>query len=104
MTLFTYDIPRPRPFPNAPDSVDDLPDLPLPLPDEEPGEWGDPVIVEVEEKTTEMPDEKPAEDEPPGTLEDVTPDDPKDPLPGDKTMESGIPVKEPSPDTTESPD
>ncbi len=44
------------------------------------------------------------EDEPPGTLEDVAPGDPKDPLPADNTVESGIPVKSPSPDTTESPD
>lgn len=44
------------------------------------------------------------EDAPPGTLEDVAPEDPKDPLPRDKTVEPGIPAKDPSPDTTESPD
>ena len=43
------------------------------------------------------------EDKPPGTLEEVAPEDPKDPLPGDKVVEPGIPAEDPSPDTTEPP-
>jgi len=42
------------------------------------------------------------EDNPPGTLEEVAPVDPKDPLPADDAAEPGIPTKEPSPDTTPS--
>ncbi len=101
MILFTYDTPRPRPgtFPNAPDSVDDIPELPLPLPEEEPGEWGDPITVEVDD-----PEKLPDNDNPPGTLDEEAPADPKDPLPGDKLVEPGIPAKDPSPDTTDAPD
>jgi hypothetical protein len=42
------------------------------------------------------------EDNPPGTLEEVAPTNPKDPLPTDDAAEPGIPTKESSPDTTPS--
>lgn len=54
---------------------------------------------------------KTLEDNPPGTLEEVAPEepaendeaplDPKDPMPSDDAAETGIPTKDPSPDTTE---
>ncbi len=40
MIMFTYDTPRPRSgtVPEPPEQIDDLPNLPQPLPEEEPGE------------------------------------------------------------------
>lgn len=54
---------------------------------------------------------KTLEDNPPETLEEVAPEEPaqndealldlKDPMPSDDAVETGIPTKDPSPDTTE---
>ena len=70
MILLTYDTPRPRPgtFPGVPDTVDDLPDLPEPLPEEEPGEWGDPITVNMPEDLNtpdDDPDDTPLEEDGP---------------------------------------
>ncbi len=56
----------------------------------------------IDPRRTNLP-EPFTEDSPPGTLDEVTPEDPKDPFPNDESADPGIPVKDPSPDTTESP-
>lgn len=60
MLTFTYDTPRPRPnFPTTPDTENVPLKLPQPLPEEEPGEWGDPITIGVDDE------ERPARDDPP---------------------------------------
>ena len=55
-------------------------------------------MIEVDDS-----ERQPDTDNPPGTIEEVAPGDPKDPLPSDKVVEPGIPAEDPSPDTTEPP-
>ena len=65
MNLFTYDTPRPKPanFLRDPGTASDPLELPKPLPEEEPGAWGNPITADVSDDT-ERPRGDDSEDTP----------------------------------------